>query len=210
MKENELVASALQCWTSLQKNYGANACTLMSIMSDRLMPSACEVDVTGVASMYALQLASGTPSALVDWNNNYASDPNKCVLFHCGNWARSFMPDIRMGISEILAATLGPESTYGAVSGRVPAGPLTFARISTDDLNGMVRTYVGEGQFTNDPLQTFGAQAVIEVPGLQRLMKYICNNGFEHHVAMSGSNTAGLLAEAFETYMHWDVYTHPG
>jgi L-fucose isomerase-like protein len=210
MKENELVASALQCWTSLQKNFGVNACTMMSMMSDRLMPSACEVDVTGVATMFALQLAAGTPSALVDWNINYADDPNKCVLFHCGNWARSFLPDIEMGNSDILAATLGAESTYGTVSGRVPAGPLTFARISTDDLNGIVRTYVGEGQFTDDPLKTFGAQAVVEVPGLQELLKYICKNGFEHHVAMSGSTTAGVLAEAFETYFDWDVYTHEG
>jgi L-fucose isomerase-like protein len=85
MAENELHASALQCWTSIQKNYGVNACTLMSMMSDKLMPSACEVDVTGVVSMYALQLASGVPSALVDWNNNYADDPDKCILFHCGN-----------------------------------------------------------------------------------------------------------------------------
>ena len=210
MKENELVASALQCWTSLQKNFGVNACTLMSMMSERLLPSACEVDVTGVATMFALQLASNTPSALVDWNNNYANDPNKCVLFHCGNWAKSFLPDMQMGISDILAATLGPDSTYGAVSGRVPAGPLTYARISTDDLNGVIRTYVGEGRFTNDPLQTFGAQAVVEVPGLQRLMKYICNNGFEHHVAMSASRTADVLADAFETYFDWDVYAHEG
>jgi hypothetical protein len=47
---------------------------------DQLIPSACEVDVTGVASMYALQLASLKPSALVDWNNNYGSDPDRCVL----------------------------------------------------------------------------------------------------------------------------------
>ncbi|HQG48094.1 MAG TPA: hypothetical protein PK373_03315, partial [Sedimentisphaerales bacterium] len=83
MVANDLDATAIQCWTSIQKNYGLNACTLMSMMSEKLMPSACEVDITGVVSMYALQLASGTPSALVDWNNNYGDDPDKCVLFHC-------------------------------------------------------------------------------------------------------------------------------
>ena len=69
---NEVDATAIQCWTSIQQNYGINACTLMSMYSDKLMPSGCEVDITGVISMYALQLASGKPSALVDWNNNYA------------------------------------------------------------------------------------------------------------------------------------------
>jgi len=210
MKENELQATALQCWTSLQKNYGINVCTLMSMMSQQLLPSACEVDVTGVASMYALQLASGTPSALIDWNNNYGDDPNKCVFFHCGNWAKSFLPDIEMSNAPILGSTLGVENTYGTVVGRTPAGPVTFARISTDDSLGMIRTYVGEGRFTDDPLDTFGSRAVAEVPGLQRLMKYICKNGFEHHVAMNASLSADILAEAFETYLGWEVYRHEG
>ena len=208
MKTYDLDASALQCWTSLQQNYHINACTLMSMMSDRMMPSACEVDITGVVSMYALQLASGTPSALVDWNNNYGGDPDKCVLFHCGNWAKSFLPDIEIKTAEILATTLGTENTYGAVAGRVPAGPLTFARVSTDDNLGLMRSYVGEGEFTNDPLDTFGARAVVCVPNLQKMMRYICKNGFEHHCAMNASHSAGILAEAFETYFGWDVYHH--
>jgi len=210
MAANDLDAMAVQCWSSIQQNYGVSACGLMSMMSDKLMPSACEVDITGAASMYALQLASGKPSALVDWNNNYANDPDKCVLFHCGNWAKSFFPDVRMAYADILATTLGPENTYGALAGRVPAGPMSFARISTDDQNGLIRTYVGDGMFTDDPLDTFGSRAVVEVPGLQKLLRQICKNGFEHHVAMNPAHTAAILAEAFETYFGWHVYYHEG
>jgi L-fucose isomerase-like protein len=210
MAVNDLDASALQCWTSMQQNYGINACTLMSMMSEKLMPSACEVDVTGTASMYALQLASGTPSALVDWNNNYGDDPDKCVLFHCGNWARSFFPrgEFQMTMADIIGTTLRPENTCGAIAGRVPPGPFTFARISTDDLNGAIRAYVGEGILTDDSLQTFGSRAVAEIPDLQTLMRYVCKNGFEHHVAINKSHTAAILAEAFETYFGFDVYRH--
>ena len=208
MTENDLRASAIQCWTSVQKNFHINVCTLMSMMSEKLMPSACEVDIPGVVAMYALQLASGTPSALVDWNNNYGADPNKCVFFHCGNWAKSFLPGIEIKTAEILATTLGNENTYGAVAGRVPAGPVTFARVSTDERNGQIRAYTGEGRFTDDPLDTFGARAVVEVPGLQKLMKYICKNGFEHHCAMNASHSAAILVDAFETYFGWDVYHH--
>jgi L-fucose isomerase-like protein len=208
MATYDLDATAIQCWSSLQQNYGVNVCTLMSMMSEQLMPSACEVDVTGVASMYALQLASGRPSALVDWNNNYANDPDKCVLFHCGNWARSFFSDFKMANAEILATTLGTENTYGTVAGRVPAGPMSFARITTDDRHGEIRTYVGDGVFVDDPLDTFGSRAVIEVPGLQTLLRYICKNGHEHHTAMTPAYSADVLAEAFETYFGWKVY-HP-
>ncbi len=211
MQSLDITASAIQCWDSLQHNYGVNVCTLMSMMSEQLLPSACEVDVTGVVSMYALQLASGTPSALVDWNNNYANDPNKCVLFHCGNWAKSFFGDeFKMEYAPILGSTLGDENTYGVVSGRTPAGPFSYARVSTDDRHGTIKAYVGDGMFVDDPLETFGSRAVVEVSELQSLMRYICKNGFEHHAAMNASHSASTLAEAFETYFEWNVYHHQG
>jgi L-fucose isomerase-like protein len=208
MAENQIHATAIQCWTSLQKNYGVNSCTVMSMMSDKMMPSACEVDVTGVLTMYALQLASDSPSALVDWNNNYGGDLNKCVFFHCGNWAKSFVPEVKISTAPILGTTVGGKNTFGALAGRTPAGPLTYGRVSSDDVYGILRAYVGEGRFTDDELRTFGTRAVVEVPKLESLMRYICRNGFEHHAAMTKSHTAAVLAEAFETYLGWEVYYH--
>lgn len=208
VEENELDATAIQCWTSLQQNYGCNVCTSMSIMSENMLPSACEVDVTGTLSMYAMQLASNAPSALVDWNNNYADDPNKCVLFHCGNWAKSFLPDIEISNAPILGTSVGVENTYGALDGRTPAMPLTYGRISTDDPEGIIKAYIGEGALTNDPLNTFGNRAVAQIDDLQGLMNYVCRNGFEHHVVMNASKTATILQEALGNYMGWKVYKH--
>ncbi|MCC6802821.1 MAG: L-fucose/L-arabinose isomerase family protein [Anaerolineae bacterium] len=209
MRANDIVASAIQCWTSLQVNYGVNVCTIMSMMSESLMPSACEVDVTGVASMYALQLARLTPSALVDWNNNYGDDPDKCILFHCGNWAKTFLgDDAHMSGAAILGATLGIENTYGTVYGKTPAGPFSYARITTDDRHGQIKTYVGDGEFLDDPAETHGSVAVVKVPELQKLMQYVCRNGFEHHAAMTNTYTASVLNEAFTTYFGWDTYYH--
>jgi L-fucose isomerase-like protein len=208
MDEQGLDATAIQCWTSLQKNYGCNVCTSMSMMSENMLPSACEVDVTGTLSMYAMQLASGSPSALVDWNNNYADDDTKCVLFHCGNWAKSFLPDIQISTAPIIGTSVGTENTFGALEGRTPAMPLTFGRISTDDFKGTIKAYVGEGELTNDSLNTFGTRAVAQIKDLQGVMKHVCKNGFEHHVVMNASKTAGILKEALENYLGWEVYQH--
>ena len=208
MLENSLDATAIQCWTSIQKNYGCNVCTSMSMMSENMLPSACEVDVTGTLTMYAMQLASGSPSALVDWNNNYADDDTKCVLFHCGNWAKSFLPDIMISTAPILGTSVGTENTYGALDGRTPAMPLTFGRISTDDCKGVIKAYIGEGELTDDALNTFGNRAVAQINNLQGLMNYVCRNGFEHHVVMNASKTAGILKEAFENYLGWETYSH--
>lgn len=206
--DNFLDATAIQCWTSLQQNFGCNVCTSMSMMSENMLPSACEVDVTGTLTMYAMQLASGSPSALVDWNNNYADDDTKCVLFHCGNWAKSFLPDIQISNAPILGTTVGLENTYGALDGRTPASPLTYGRISTDDPKGVIKVYLGEGELTDDPLNTFGNRAVAQIDGLQDLMQYVCKNGFEHHVVMNASKTAAILEEALGNYMGWEIYNH--
>jgi L-fucose isomerase-like protein len=208
MEANAIDATAIQCWTSLQQNFGCNICTLMSMMSQKFMPSACEVDVTGVLTMYAMQLAAGSPAALVDWNNNYGDDDDKCVLFHCGNWAKSFLPDIQIAYAPILGSTLGVENTYGALEGRAPASPLTYGRITTADPDGCIRAYVGEGELTNDKLNTFGNRAVAHVPQLQKLMRYVCAKGFEHHVVMTQSKSAAILVEAFGNYFGWEVYEH--
>jgi L-fucose isomerase-like protein len=208
MQSLGLTATALQCWSSLQKNYGVNVCTIMSMMSEQMLPSACEVDIAGVVGMYALQLASGRPSALVDWNNNYGGDEDKCVFFHCGNWAKDFLPDIRIATAPILGTTLGEENTFGALEGRTDPGPMTFGRVSTGDQGGKMCAYVGEGEFTADPLNTFGSRAVVKVRDLPRLMHVICQNGFEHHAAMNRSHSAAAVAEALGRYMGWDTYHH--
>jgi L-fucose isomerase-like protein len=158
--------------------------------------------------MYALSLASQTPSALLDWNNNYGDDPNKAVCFHCSNLPKHFFEDVRMDYQEIIAGTVGKENTFGTCVGRVKAGAMSFARFSTDDRTGKIRGYVGDGRFTADPLQTFGGAGVVEIPRLQELLHYICANGFEHHVAANLSTVADVLHEATTRYLGWDVRWH--
>jgi L-fucose isomerase-like protein len=213
MVENELQASAIQCWTAMEEFYGVVPCALMSMMSNSLFPSGCETDIAGVVGMYALMLASGKPSALVDWNNNYASDPDKGVIFHCSNLPKDFMIEVGQGSAEmdyqaIIAGTVGKENTYGTIVGRMKPGPVSFCRVSTDDFQGRITAYLAEGQLTADPLSTFGGYGVVRIPRLQTLLKYICENGFEHHVAVSPSQSAGAVNEAFTKYLGWQVYYH--
>jgi len=209
MKEKSVTISAVQCWTSLEEFFGVVPCTIMSMMSNELIPSACEVDVPGTLSMYMLALASGTPSALLDWNNNYGSDPNKCVCFHCSNLPKHFFREVKMDFQEIIAGTVGKENTFGTCVGRVKSGAMSFARYSTDDRRGVVRGYTGAGRFTDDPLETFGGAGVAEIPQLQKLLKFICREGFEHHVAANFSEVSKAIHEAAVRYLGWESHYHP-
>jgi len=236
MAETDVTVTAVQCWTALEDYFGVVPCTVMSLLSDQLKSSACEVDICGAVAMHALRLASGTPSALLDWNNNYGGDPDKAVCFHCSNLPKQFFqisdspgsgvrrpgstsdsglrtPDdqprgVRMDYQEIIAGTVGRDNTWGTMVGRVKTGPMTFARISTDDRAGRIRGYVGEGEFTDDPLETFGGAGVVRIPGMQRLLRFICENGFEHHVAANLSSVADIVCEAATKYLGWDMYRH--
>jgi L-fucose isomerase-like protein len=208
MAKAEVQISAVQCWTSLEENFGVVPCTVMSMMSDQLLSSACEVDIAGVLGMHALQLASGTPSALLDWNNNYGANPDKAVCFHCANLPKHFFRSFKMDFQEIIAGTVGKENTYGTVVGLIKPERMSFARFSTDDTAGRMRGYVGEGRFTDDPLNTFGGAGVVEIPKMQKLLHYICENGFEHHVAANLSSVAGAVHEAATRYLGWETYWH--
>jgi L-fucose isomerase-like protein len=208
MKETAVTVTTIQCWNSLEENFGVVPCTIMSMMSDSLVPSACEVDVCGAISMKLLALASQSPAALLDWNNNYGTDPNKCVCFHCSNLPKSFFNEVKMDYQAIIAGTVGKENTFGTCVGRVKPGVMSYARFSTDDRRGVIRGYTGAGKFTDDPLETFGGAAVVEIPKLQKLLKYICREGFEHHVATSFGDVSTAIDEAATRYLGWESYCH--
>ena len=209
MASRELTISSVQCWTSMEEYFGVVPCTVMSMMSESLIPSACETDTMGTISMYGLTLASESPSALLDWNNNYGDDPNKAVCFHCSNLPKHFFREgVKMDFQQIIAGTVGKENTYGTLDGTVKPGAMSFARFSTDDFNGVISGYVGEGRFTDDPLQTFGGAGVAEIPKMQELLRYICENGFEHHVAANFGVVAAPVYEATSKYLGWKMHWH--
>jgi len=209
MERHGCDASAIQCWDSVQENFGCATCLSMSMMSEKLMPSACETDVAGAVSMYALALASGAPSALLDWNNNYAKEPDTCVCTHCGNFPRTFMGTVpEISNLDVIGTTVGPEKCFGAVKGKVAPGPMTYFRISTDDTRGRVKAYLGQGEFTDQPFPMDGGIAVTRVPRLRALLGHLVRQGFEHHVAMVRGQHAAAVDEAVTRYLRWELYHH--
>jgi L-fucose isomerase-like protein len=209
METTRLQATAIQCWTAMEEFFGVVPCTLMSMMSNMGISSACEVDIMGTVAMHALAQGSGKPSALVDWNNNYGDDPDRGVIFHCSNLPKDlFESPPTMDFQEIIAGTVGKENTYGTIVGRLKAAPFTYLRVSTDDASGRIRAYVGDGVLTKDPLQTFGGYGVVHIPEFQRLLRHICEQGFEHHVAINPGQFASPMREALEQYLGWSTYLH--
>lgn len=211
MKENNCQAGTMQCWDSLQKNYGCASCLTMSMLGEEGIPMACEVDVMGAVTMYAMYLASLSPSGYLDWNNSFGDNRDMCIGIHCSNFPKSFIDsDFKIGSLDILGNSLGKENCFGACKTVIASGKMTYGKISTDDVRGVIKMYVGEGEFTDDTVDTPGGVAVCRVPGLQKLMDFVCCNAYEHHVAMNRGHNAKVLSEALGKYMGVEMYYHQG
>jgi L-fucose isomerase-like protein len=209
LEENDCDASAIQCWNSIEHNYGCASCLTMSMLGEAMWPSACEVDVTGALSMYALDLASGNPAALLDWNNNYEGRDDLVVGTHCSNYPKGFMSaPIEISNLDLLGETFGAENCFGAIKGHVAPGPFTFFRVSTDDGAGQLKCYAGRGDFTADPFPMNGGIAVCKIGDIRGLMRYVTREGFEHHVAMTRGDSAKVLEEAVGRYLGWAFHLH--
>ncbi|MBN2509564.1 MAG: fucose isomerase [Spirochaetales bacterium] len=203
--QNELDATAIQCWESIQNNYGCATCLSMSMMGENGLPSACEMDISGAVSMYILRLAAEKASGFLDWNNNFDYEREICVCTHCSNYPASFMGNpVKIGQLDILGNTFGKEKCFGAIKGKVAPGDMTYFRISTDDCKGTIKAYGGEGEFTNDPYGMDGGIAVCKIPGLNSLMEHVCREGFEHHVSMVRGHHGAIIEEALTRYLNWD------
>lgn len=209
IEDNGCGASAIQCWRSLQDNFGCATCVTMSMMGEDQMPSACEVDIMGALSMYGLALASGAPPAILNLNNNYGSEPDICVCSHCGNFPKSFIGGTpETGDLDVLGEVIGRSKCLGAVKGKVRAGPMTCFRLSSDDRTETLKCDLGQGGFTDHPFAMDGGIAVTRVADLRRLLRFVTQNGFEHHVAMVRGSHADVVAEAVTRYLGWPIYHH--
>ncbi len=210
VRDYRINAYAIQCWSAMQDALKIFPCSIMSLMSNDLLPSACEVDVMGAVAMYALQLAGGGASALFDWNNNYGDDPDKLVLFHCSNTATSFMKEVKTGFNAMAVKFNPHDSCFCTLHGTLKPGPVAFARFSTDDARGRIVGCIGDGRITDESLETFGTTGVMQIPNLQKFMYFLAANGFEHHVALNYSPRTDALYEALTKYMGWKIYHHNG
>lgn len=206
IERDRLDGAAIRCWLELQQQLKISPCVLLSLLNEQRFAFACEVDLGSAVAMRALSLAAGAPAACLDWNNNFGDDPDKCILFHCGPVPQSMMREIgQIQDHRILANAVGNNCSFGSHVGRIRPMPFTFGNVMSED--GALRMYLGEGEFTDDPVppEFFGTAGVARISELQDVLLTIGNRGFRHHVAVSPGAVCGPLEEAMTKYLGYDV-----
>jgi L-fucose isomerase-like protein len=206
IEEYTMDAIAIRCWVELQEQMGISPCVLLGLLNNTGTIAACEVDVCNAVAMAALSLASGRPATVLDWNNNYGEEDEKCILFHCGPVPRDLMTNKgRVSDHLILANAVGENQGFGCVVGRIAPSDLTFGSMMTDA--GRIKVYLGDGRFTDDPIPEnfFGAAGVAEISGLQDVLLHVGMNGYRHHVSVTTGKHVAPIQEALEKYLDFDV-----
>lgn len=205
IEEYHLDALTLRCWNEMETYYRVCPCVLLSELNDRGIVASCEIDLCSAITMRAMNLASGQSTACLDWNNNYGTDPNKVILFHCGPVAQSLMTEKGLVTEHKMFAKCDPGSGWGCNEGRIRAFDMTFSNCKTED--GKLTIYASEAKFTGEPIENtyFGCGGVAEIPDLQNKLIRLARGGFKHHTTVGVGHMKYILVEAFSTYLHYDV-----
>jgi L-fucose isomerase-like protein len=155
--------------------------------------------------MYAMRLASGKATAVLDWNNNYGEDPDKVILFHCGPVAESLMEKKGIVTDHKMFAKANPNSGWGSDEGRIAAADFTYSNCITED--GKLTVYAGEGIFTGEPIEDeyFGCGGVAYIENLQPKLIKLGRSGFRHHTAVGIGHMKNVLTEAFGIYLGYNM-----
>ena len=206
IEEYNLQAVAIRCWDELQKRYGIAPCLILGELNERGIVAACELDVNNAVMMRALYLAADCPVMLLDVNNNYGDAEDKCIFFHCGPVPQTLMAE-RGHIEEHLMfkKSYGEGSGVGINKGKLITGDVTIGSFKTE--NGEMCSFVAEGALTDDYVGDgfFGCGTVFQKDDVEGMLKYMCEQGYRHHVAITKGNWAISVKEAFEKYLHYQI-----
>ncbi len=206
IEEYSLDALAVRCWIELELELGIAPCVILSALNNKRIAAACELDVGNAIPMRALSLASEQPATVLDWNNNYGDELDKCILFHCGPVPQKLMSEKGQIIEHpMFAKSFGPGCGWGCNVGRIAPDLITFCSSKTE--NGKLVFYMGEGRITEDTIEKdfFGCAGVAEIPALQNKLIKIGREGFRHHVSLTTGHYANALKEAFNTYLGYEI-----
>ena len=205
IKEYNLDAVTLRCWNEMETILRVCPCVLISELNDRGIVCSCEIDLMSAITMRAMSLASGKPTACLDWNNNYGDQPDKVILFHCGPVAQSLMTQKGKVTAHKMFEKGDPGSGYGTNEGRIAAFDMTISNCFTE--NGELKVYVSQAKFTKDEIEPefFGCGGVAEIPNLQDKLIKLAKGGFKHHTTVGVGHMKYVLEQAFETYLGYKI-----
>ena len=210
------VAFADKCWPAFPEQFGFEPCYVNSRLASRGIPVSCEVDIYGALSEYIGACVSGDAVTLLDINNSVPAKmwadsikgkfdyalTDTFMGFHCGNTPSCKMCADRAVKYQLIQNRLlenggEPDFTRGTLEGDIAPGEITFFRLQCDS-EGVLRSYVAEGEVLPVPTTSFGGIGVFAIPEMGRFYRHVLiEKRYPHHGAVAFSHVGKYLFEVF-------------
>jgi L-fucose isomerase-like protein len=181
-KQLDVTSLAINCWTRVQERLGVSVCSVLGRLNEQGMIAACEVDVYGAATMWALYAAGlgMTPPDFIDWTDLHPSQPDTWLAWHCGNAAKSLRaPDSGARLVRNERMIQWCPTCHGALEFRLRDGPVTCARMVEYD--GEFAMFFGSGTIVNIPPFVRGAYGWVKVKDVTDWESKMIEHGIIHH-----------------------------
>ena len=196
-------ALASRCWPDFFTAYGTPVCSVLSLLNDDGVASACEADIYGALSMWVGMQLSGEPVFFGD-PVSLDEGENTITFWHCGAAACSLArKDTGATIGVHPNRKIGPAMDFGCEA--FPEA--TVFRIGREP-DGSFRFFITEGEALDKPKQFIGTSIVVKTQSPSReIVEQSVLDGFEpHFVVLKGHHAAALTALAnmfgFEVYQY--------
>lgn len=181
-EELDVDAMAVNCWTGIQERFGISACSTFGRLNDRGIITACESDLLGAVSMWAVYnagLCQEKPD-FIDWTDLHPSESNVWLAWHCGNAAPSLCKgDCKPKMYRNERMIQWNPECYGAGEFPMKPGPVTCSRlVEYDDEFTM---FFGTGEIVDIPPFVRGSYGWVKVNDVFDWEDKLVNYGIIHH-----------------------------
>ena len=224
------VAFADKCWPAFPEQFGFEPCFVNSRLATRGIPVSCEVDIYGVLSEYIGACVSADAVTLLDINNSVPKSmweesikgkydyvlTDTFMGFHCGNTPSCKMCADRAIKYQLIQHRLlepegsEPDFTRGTLEGDIAPGDITFFRLQCDS-EGVLRSYIAEGEVLPVATGSFGGIGVFAIPEMGRFYRHVLiEKRYPHHGAVAFGHHGKALFEVFKFLGVGDIqYNRP-
>jgi L-fucose isomerase-like protein len=200
-KELDVQCLAASCWTRLQERFHISACSTFGRLNDQGIITACEVDVLGAATMWAVYNAAlrQVPPDFIDWTDLHPTEPNVWLAWHCGNAPMSMKdPHCRAVLDRNERLIQWVPTCFGAKEFRLRPGPVSCARLVEYD--GKYTLFIGTGEIVNMEPALRGSYGWVKVRDVADWENKLVENGIIHHGCLVHDAEA---ADALEIFCHF-------
>ena len=212
------VAFADKCWPAFPEQFGFEPCFVNSRLAARGIPVSCEVDIYGALSEYIGACVSCDAVTILDINNSVPASMWESQIkgkynysltdtfmgFHCGNTPSCKMCADRAVKYQLIQHRLlepagsEPDFTRGTLEGDIAPGEITFFRLQCDS-EGVLRSYIAEGEVLPVATGSFGGIGVFAIPEMGRFYRHVLiQKRFPHHGAVAFGHYGKALFDALK------------